>query len=130
METNNKEFENELNKSERPVAISVEHVSKVYKLFKKPVDRVIDAMHLAPWRKVPEHHALEDVNFKVYQGETVGIIGTNGSGKSTILKLLPVFYIRPREMWMLTVVFRHFLNWVRDLIGNIPVLRIFTLTVQ
>ena len=88
METNNKEFENELNKSERPAAISVEHVSKVYKLFKKPVERVIDAMHLAPWRKVPEHHALEDVNFKVYQGETVGIIGTNGSGKSTILKII------------------------------------------
>lgn len=74
--------------SERKVAISVEHVSKVYKLYHKPIERVVDAIHLAPWKKIPEHHALNDVNFKVYQGETVGIIGTNGSGKSTILKII------------------------------------------
>ncbi|MDE7014029.1 MAG: ABC transporter ATP-binding protein, partial [Kineothrix sp.] len=35
-----------------------------------------------------EHHALNKVNLTVYQGETVGIIGTNGSGKSTILKII------------------------------------------
>lgn len=74
--------------TERPIAISVEHVSKIYKLFKKPADRVIDALRLMPWKKVSEHHALEDVNFHVYQGEMVGIIGTNGSGKSTILKII------------------------------------------
>ncbi|MBE5885079.1 MAG: ABC transporter ATP-binding protein [Lachnospiraceae bacterium] len=73
---------------DRPIAISVENVSKVYKLFKKPADRVIDALHLAPWRKVPQHHALNDVSFEVRQGEMVGIIGTNGSGKSTILKII------------------------------------------
>lgn len=28
---------------------------------------------------------------KIYQGETVGIIGTNGSGKSTILKIITVY---------------------------------------
>ncbi len=74
--------------TERPIAISVEHVSKIYKLFKKPADRVIDALRLMPWKKVSEHHTLEDVNFHVYQGEMVGIIGTNGSGKSTILKII------------------------------------------
>lgn len=35
-----------------------------------------------------EHYALNDVSFQVGQGETVGIIGTNGSGKSTILKII------------------------------------------
>lgn len=88
METTKTELTDKINNEERPVAISVENVSKVYKLFSKPADRVIDAMHLMPWKKVPEHHALNDVNFKVYQGETVGIIGTNGSGKSTILKII------------------------------------------
>ena len=88
METTKMENIKNTNNDEREIAISVENVSKVYKLFKKPAERVVDALHLMPWKKVPEHHALNDVNFKVYQGETVGIIGTNGSGKSTILKII------------------------------------------
>ena len=82
------DLKEQMNTEERPVAISVKNVSKVYKLFSKPVDRVVDALHLAPWKKAPEHHALNDVSFDVYQGETIGIIGTNGSGKSTILKII------------------------------------------
>lgn len=88
METTKTDLKDKVNTDERPVAISVENVSKVYKLFTKPADRVMDALHLAPWKKVPEHHALKDVSFEVQQGEMVGIIGTNGSGKSTILKII------------------------------------------
>lgn len=69
------------------VAISVENVSKVYKLYEKPSDRMKEALGL---KKVPvkEHFALDTVSFQVGRGETVGIIGTNGSGKSTILKII------------------------------------------
>ena len=88
MDTTKTDVKEKVNTEERPIAISVENVSKVYKLFTKPADRVIDALHLAPWKKVPEHHALNDVSFEVKQGEMVGIIGTNGSGKSTILKII------------------------------------------
>ncbi len=69
-------------------AISIEHVNKIYKLYPRPVDRIIDTFHLMPWKKYSEHHALKDVSFTVGKGETVGIIGTNGSGKSTILKII------------------------------------------
>lgn len=71
------------------IAILVENVSKVYKLYDKPSDRMKEALG---FKKVPvkEHFALNDVSFQVARGETVGIIGTNGSGKSTILKIITV----------------------------------------
>ena len=67
-------------------AIEVKHLDKMYKLYNKPSDRLREALGF----KVPvrEHYALRDVNFEVKRGETVGIIGTNGSGKSTILKII------------------------------------------
>lgn len=69
-------------------AISVEHVEKMYKLYDKPTDRLKEALGLTRKKKYKEHYALHDVNFQVNKGETVGIIGTNGSGKSTILKII------------------------------------------
>lgn len=69
-------------------AISVEHVEKMYKLYDKPTDRLKESLGLTRKRKYKEHYALHDVNFQVNKGETVGIIGTNGSGKSTILKII------------------------------------------
>jgi len=73
--------------SNRETAISVNHVDKVYKLYEKPSDRMKEALGLAK-NKHSEHAALKDVSIDIYKGETVGIIGTNGSGKSTILKII------------------------------------------
>ncbi len=70
------------------VAIKVSHVSKVYKLYDRNRDRLKEALHIGKNIHCREHFALDDVSFDVYKGETVGIIGTNGSGKSTILKII------------------------------------------
>ena len=70
------------------IAISVSHVSKVYKLYDRNRDRLREALHIGKNIRYREHFALNDVSFDVYKGETVGIIGTNGSGKSTILKII------------------------------------------
>ena len=70
------------------IAIKVDHLSKVYKLYDRNRDRLKEALHLGKNINVREHYALDDVSLEVYQGETVGIIGTNGSGKSTILKII------------------------------------------
>ena len=68
------------------IAISVNDVSKMYKLYDNPMDRLKESLGLSRKKKYKEHYALNHVSFQVHKGETVGIIGTNGSGKSTILK--------------------------------------------
>ena len=70
------------------VAISVNHVSKVYKLYDNPMDRLKESLGLSRKKKYKEHYALNGISFEIKKGETVGIIGTNGSGKSTILKII------------------------------------------
>lgn len=70
------------------VAISVKDVSKMYKLFDKNSDRLKDALGFSKKQLYKEHYALHHLSFDVYKGETVGIIGTNGAGKSTILKII------------------------------------------
>lgn len=52
------------------------------------MDRLKESLGLSHKKKYKEHFALNDVSFQVHRGETVGIIGTNGSGKSTILKII------------------------------------------
>ncbi len=74
--------------NKKKVAIQVKNLDKVYRLYDKPSDRMMEALGFSRKKKYKEHHALNQVNLKVYQGETVGIIGTNGSGKSTILKII------------------------------------------
>ncbi len=73
---------------EREVAISVSHLCKSYKLYEKSSDRLKEALHVGKKNRHTIHQALKDVDLTVYKGETVGIIGTNGSGKSTILKII------------------------------------------
>lgn len=69
-------------------AIEVKDVSKIYKLYDRPMDRLKESLGLSRKKLYKEHYALNNVSFEVKKGETVGIIGTNGSGKSTILKII------------------------------------------
>ena len=69
--------------------IDVNNVTKMYKLYNKPSDRFREAMGFSKKKQLyKEHYALNNVDFHVKRGECVGIIGTNGAGKSTILKII------------------------------------------
>ena len=70
------------------IAIKVEGLSKTYKLYDKPIDRLKEALHVSKKNYHKEFYALRDISFEIKKGETIGIIGTNGSGKSTLLKIL------------------------------------------
>ena len=69
-------------------AIEIRDLVKVYKLYDRARDRVKDAFGLSRHKAQKRHYALNGVNLCIRKGETVGIIGTNGSGKSTILKII------------------------------------------
>ena len=69
-------------------AIEIRNLSKMYKLYNRPLDRLKDSLGLSRKKLYKEHYALKDVSFDIGEGECVGIIGTNGSGKSTILKII------------------------------------------
>lgn len=74
--------------TDKDIAIKVENLTKTYKLYDKPIDRLKESLH---WRGKKYHkdfYALNDVRFEIKKGETVGIIGKNGSGKSTLLKII------------------------------------------
>ena len=74
--------------NQQNVAIEVKNLTKIYKLYDRNRDRLKEALHIGKNVNAHDHYALNDVNFTVNTGETVGIIGTNGSGKSTILKII------------------------------------------
>lgn len=73
---------------DKKISICVDQISKIYKLYEKPSDRMKEALGLTRKKIHKESYALRNVDMTIYQGETVGIIGTNGSGKSTILKII------------------------------------------
>ena len=70
------------------IAIKIEHLTKVYKIFDKPTDRVKEALNPFGKRYSKDFYALNDLNIEIKKGETVGIIGKNGAGKSTLLKII------------------------------------------
>ena len=70
------------------IAIKVEEVTKLYKLYNSPVDRLKESLHPLRRKYHHDYFALKDINFELKKGEAVGVIGKNGSGKSTLLKIL------------------------------------------
>lgn len=68
--------------------IEIESVSKLYKLYNRPGDRLKEVITFGRRRLHREHWALRDVTLEIKKGETFCIIGENGSGKSTLLKLI------------------------------------------
>jgi lipopolysaccharide transport system ATP-binding protein len=70
------------------IVIKVEGLGKAYQIYRRPIDRLKQFMYGSHRKFFDEYWALRDLNLEIYRGETVGIIGRNGSGKSTFLQLV------------------------------------------
>src|SRR5262245_30392499 len=69
-------------------AIRVDSVSKQYRIYDRPADRLKETITRGRWKAHREFWALKDISFEVEAGTTTGIIGPNGSGKSTLLQII------------------------------------------
>lgn len=70
------------------VSIEVRDLSKVYRLYARPRDRILEAVHPLRRKYHRDFAALDDVSFTIPRGESVAFIGKNGAGKSTLLKAI------------------------------------------
>ena len=70
------------------IALRVEGVSKQYRIYDHPGDRLKESITRGRWKCHREFWALSDINFEIEAGTTTGIIGPNGSGKSTLLQII------------------------------------------
>ena len=70
------------------VALRVERVSKQYRIYERPGDRLKESLTRGRLRRHKEFWALRDIDFQIEAGTTVGIVGPNGCGKSTLLQII------------------------------------------
>lgn len=68
--------------------IDVRHVTKAYRIYARPIDRLKQSLAWGRRQYYREFMALNDVSLQVRRGEMVGLIGRNGSGKSTLLQIV------------------------------------------
>ena len=72
----------------RNVALRISNLSKAYRIYERSQDRLLQSVWGNRKQLYREFRALDAISFDVYRGETLGIIGRNGSGKSILLQLV------------------------------------------
>src|SRR5947207_14481846 len=69
-------------------ALRADNVSKQYRTYARPGDRLKESLTRGRMRRHKEFWALQNISFDLEKGTTVGIVGPNGCGKSTLLQII------------------------------------------
>jgi lipopolysaccharide transport system ATP-binding protein len=72
----------------KDIAVRLQNISKVYKLYDKPIDRLKESLNPFKKKYHKDFYALKNINLEIKKGEVLGIVGVNGAGKSTLLKII------------------------------------------
>ncbi|HEY2934281.1 MAG TPA: ABC transporter ATP-binding protein [Acidobacteriota bacterium] len=87
--TNSDRSEREEPKKAPPdTSILVERLVKIFRIYRRPGDRIRELLHAGRRKYRVDFWALRNLSFQVIRGSTIGVVGQNGSGKSTLLKIL------------------------------------------
>lgn len=74
------------NTPSKEIVLEVKNITKIYKVYTSNFDRLKEIFIKKSFHK--EFISNKNISFKLHKGETLGIIGVNGAGKSTILKMI------------------------------------------
>ena len=69
-------------------AIEVKNITKSFKVYLDKGNTMKEKILFKKRRRYEERKVLQGISFQVKKGEAIGLVGHNGCGKSTTLKLL------------------------------------------
>ena len=98
--------------------VSIQNVSKVYHLYKRPSDRIFEVLPFGSSRMHSEFWALRDINLSISRGEILALVGPNGSGKSTLLQIVAGILKPTRGRVITEGALRRCWSWARDSTRN------------